>query len=421
VAADPANPDLPPATSTTRAGNIDLQVDTLTLAGTAQISTQSENAGQAGIIAIAAADALTINSPAGALQSGVYSTAAGSGSGGSISISGGRFVMQGGAVNVSAAGGGDAGSVSVVTESLQMSNGAQISTATSGTGNGGSLQVQTTGSTRLAGTASDSFRTGLYSQALGSGTGGDVQVSAVSVGLSNNAVISAESLGTGDAGKIDINAASEVTLDNASITTEAVIADGGNININASYQVYLLNSEVTTSVGTGFGDGGNITIDPEFVVLNNSLILANAYGGDGGNITIVTDHFVSSANSLIDASSQLGINGTINIITPDEEVTSNIEELPVAYLDATGLLRERCSARRFSDRSSFTMGGRQGVPLAPAGMSTLSSSISDSLNARYAAHAPGTISTGPLLQPTLSQGMLLPAAYLAAGLWGCSG
>jgi len=419
VAADTANPGLPPASSTTRAGNIDLQVDTLALSGTAQISTQSENAGQAGSIAITAADALTINSPAGSLQSGVYSTAAGSGSGGSISISGGRFVMQGGAVNVSSAGSGDAGSVSVVTDSLQMSNGAQISTATSGTGNGGSLQVQTTGNTRLAGTASDGFQTGLYSQAQGGGTGGDIQVSAASVGLANKAVISAESLGTGDAGNIDVAAASEVTLDNASITTEALIADGGNININASYQVYLLNSEVTTSVGTGFGDGGNITIDPEFVVLNNSRILANAYGGDGGNITIVTDHFLSSTNSTVEASSQLGINGTINIIAPDEEVTSNVEELPVSYLDATGLLRERCSARRFSDRSSFTMGGRQGVPPAPAGMSALSSSISDSLNARYAAPAPGL--SGSLLPSTLSQGALLPAAYLAAGLWGCSG
>lgn len=199
-----------------------------------------------------------------------------------------------------------------------------------------------------------------------------------------------------------------------------MVADGGNINIKAGYQVYLLNSEVTTSVGTGFGNGGNITIDPEFVVLNNSNILANAYGGAGGNITIVTDHFVSSTNSLVDASSQLGINGTINIVTPDEDVTTNVEELPVAYLDATALLRERCTARRYSDRSSFTMGGRQGVPLAPAGMSKLSSSISDSLNVRPAAPAMGAMPAGLLLPPNLSRGTLLPAAYLAAGLWGCS-
>jgi hypothetical protein len=67
------------------------------------------------------------------------------------------------------------------------------------------------------------------------------------------------------------------------------------------------------------------------------------------------------------------------------------------------------------------MGGRQGVPLAPAGMNALSSSISDSLNARNTAPVTGRISAGSLLQQNLSQGMLLPAAYLAAGLWGCSG
>jgi hypothetical protein len=66
------------------------------------------------------------------------------------------------------------------------------------------------------------------------------------------------------------------------------------------------------------------------------------------------------------------------------------------------------------------MGGRQGVPLPPAGVSALSSTISDSLNARPAAPAMGAMPAGLLLPPNLSQGKLLPTGYLAAGLWGCS-
>ena len=337
VGASPTLPGLPPATAATQAGSITLQGQRVSVSGLAQVSTQSDNAGQAGDVAINATESLNITSPAGGVQSGVFSTASGAGAGGSISITGGQLVMDGGAINVSSANTGDAGSITVNAASVSLQSGAQVSTSVSGTGNGGVLTVTATGDVSLDGQASDGFSSGIYSQTTGSGTGGDVAVSGSNVCLANNATVNSESLGTGDAGDINITAVSSVELNNASITTAAANADGGNIKVTANDLVYLQNSDITAAVGGGLGNGGNVDIDPQFVVLSSSNILASAIGGNGGNITIVADHFVSSPDSVLNASSQLGINGTINILSPDEEVNSNQVELPVAYLDAIAI------------------------------------------------------------------------------------
>jgi len=636
---------LPPATAATRAGEIIIHADNLTLSGKAQISTQSENAGQAGDINIDAAEGVEITSPSGSVQSGIFSTASGTGSGGSISIRGGVFAMDGGAVNVSSAQSGDGGSIDIAVNRLDMNHGAQVSSSASGTGSGGPLRMTVAGDAVMAGRADGGFRTGIYSQttgsgkggavtlsatdvsiqdgaivtagstgtgdggsvnvtvenalnlqdgtitteaatgkggnigvtaaeldmadgaqisssasgagdggnvaltiagsaqldgqdtgllsqAAGSGSGGSVSLDAATVSLTNAAVISTESTGTGDGGRIALTAANglemkgasvtsdaaagnggdivisagrlalaqgatvsssafgagnggnvnitvagdaqlsgagsgistraegggaggsvklsaqdvtladgsvisaastgtgdagnigvaavdTVTLQDSAITTRAAVADGGNVKITADSLVYLNDSEVTAAVGTGAGNGGNVTIDPEFVVLASSRILANAFGGNGGNITIIADHFISSADSVLDASSELGIDGTVNILSPDEEVDSNLVELPVNYQDAAGLLRERCSARQFSGRSSFTMSGRKGVPAAPGAMSMTASPLGDNLPATFPSGGAGAPLTGGTVANNF-QGALLPVGYLSAAAWGCS-
>ena len=409
VGVNPDAPGLPPATAATQAGTIELQVERLHVSGAAQISTQSENAGQAGDINVQVSDAVNISSPAGAVQSGLFSTASGTGAGGNITINGGTLNMFGGAINVSSINTGDAGSISVTADSVSMNNGAQISTSVDGTGNGGLLQVAAAGDVVLDGQAGDGFQTGLYSLTEGAGTGGHIEVSGSNVKLTNNATINSESNGSGNAGNIDVTAVRNVKLKNASINTSADNADGGNIKITATDMVELTNSEITAAVGGGEGDGGNVNIDPEFVILSSSRILASAIGGDGGNITIVTDHFIASPDSVLDASSELGVDGTINILSPDEEITSNLVELPAAYLDASGLLRERCStSHQAATQSSFTVAGRNSLPTTPGSQYSLLSSVSDS----YSGAGALTRSSSPAQQ--------FMAASVAASVFGCS-
>jgi large exoprotein involved in heme utilization and adhesion len=206
---------------------------------------------------------------------------------------------------------------------------------------------------------------------FGDGDGGDISLSAGDkVTISNGGLVSADSLaqvgeGTGLAGNIAISAGNKIDLHNGTISTRAVTSDGGNVALTAKDWVYLIDSQITTSVESGFGGGGNIDIDPDFVILNNSEILANAFGGPGGNINIVADNFIISSKSRVDASSALGLNGTVNITSPDQEVAKDLAVLPENYLDVTGLISDRCSAR--AGTSSLVAAGPGGLTIDPDG------------------------------------------------------
>jgi large exoprotein involved in heme utilization and adhesion len=123
---------------------------------------------------------------------------------------------------------------------------------------------------------------------------------------------------------------------------------------------------VTTSVAGGAGTGGNIVIDhPRFMILDGSRIEANAFGGPGGNITIQADQLIQTPDSVIQASSAQSVAGTITITAPNLDVASSLVVLPETFLDASGQLRETCAARGGRPSSSFTAGGRGGLPPDP--------------------------------------------------------
>jgi hypothetical protein len=124
-------------------------------------------------------------------------------------------------------------------------------------------------------------------------------------------------------------------------------------------------STVTTSVAGGTGSGGNIFISSPLAVLDGSQIQGNAQQGSGGNITIEADQLIRSSDSLIQASSELGLSGTITIAAPNTDVAGSLVVLPETFLDATSELREACAARGGRPSSSFTAGGRGGLPPDP--------------------------------------------------------
>jgi hypothetical protein len=154
----------------------------------------------------------------------------------------------------------------------------------------------------------------------------------------------------------------------STVTTQAAVADGGNINIQAGNLVQLVNSSITTSVGTGAGNGGNITIDPQFFIVDQGRIVANAFGGRGGNINITAGVFLVSPDSVIDASSALGVNGTVSIQSPVQNLSGTLSPLPSTLLKISPL-SSQCGARaQGGSLSSFTVAGRDGVPVEPGGL-----------------------------------------------------
>jgi large exoprotein involved in heme utilization and adhesion len=200
------------------------------------------------------------------------------------------------------------------------------------------------------------------------GEGGAITITAgENVFLNNGTLVAADSSGPKNAGSIRIEAGSTIQVKDSSVTTEAEGAAGGNINLQATDLVLVLNSEISASANGDDSEdgGGNVTIDPIFVVLIDSAITAKAKVGKGGNITITADFFFKDEASVLDASSETGIDGEVVINSPFETVTTEVNILEASFLDVAGLLSQRCAAVAASERSSFTVASRGGVPRAP--------------------------------------------------------
>jgi hypothetical protein len=69
--------------------------------------------------------------------------------------------------------------------------------------------------------------------------------------------------------------------------------------------------------------------------------------------------------STIDASSQFGISGTINIDSPIQNLSGAIAPLPESIVEVAALYNAQCAGQKGGQFSSFTLQGRDRIPLEP--------------------------------------------------------
>jgi len=77
---------------------------------------------------------------------------------------------------------------------------------------------------------------GVYSISSGAGMGGDIQLKAGEISLTDGAQISASSAGTGNAGDIGLTAGGSFISTNSKVSTSSRNADGGNITMTVPYR-----------------------------------------------------------------------------------------------------------------------------------------------------------------------------------------
>lgn len=191
------------------------------------------------------------------------------------------------------------------------------------------------------------FPSNLSVQAKSIGTAGSLFVEANSVGLDNNAKITADT--TGGGGDIFLRTPLLTLRNHSSITTNATGENipGGNITINAP-------------------DGFIVAVPQE-----NSDISANSIDFRGGRVAINAQSIfgmqyrsnVQTPQSDITATgASPQFNGTVQINTPDINPSSGLVELPVYFIDRSGLIAQGCPANK---GNSFTITGRGGLPPLP--------------------------------------------------------
>ncbi|MDM8567727.1 filamentous hemagglutinin N-terminal domain-containing protein [Candidatus Halobeggiatoa sp. HSG11] len=196
------------------------------------------------------------------------------------------------------------------------------------------------------------------------GNGGYIVLNVGSLQLTESGFITAESRGTGFAGDIVLNLNDSLTMKNSFIRTSAIKADGGNLTIKTPSYVYAVDSQITTSVSEDFGGGGNITINPEFIVMDGSTIFAKAKKGAGGNINIATTGIYNftgeSIAQIINASSEFGMDGIVTIETPDNNSDEGLFSLPTTLFDASKFINTPCAQKVAANISSFILTPSEG-------------------------------------------------------------
>ena len=345
-------------------GTIEITAGTLTVSNGAFLSSNTSGEGNAGNIVISAKDTVLLN---------------GESSNGQSSSGVGSSVEQGGV--------GNGGTIRITTENLEVLNSAQLVSNTLGEGNSGNIVITAEGSVLFDGRSSNGqFRSAAASsvESGGVGEGGDIEIKADNLEVTNGAFLSSNTSGEGDAGRIVISLQENLLINNGTIATSAESRSGGAVIINTASAILEGNSDIVTLVANGNGQGGDITIAGNFIIaLDDSDIVASADlasdGSRGGDIkfnvrgffgeNFTTDSLTADPDTL-DGNDRADVNatGTTNgvVTLPDVSFIENsLSDLSDAIVTPDQILIASCISRTTEEQGTFNITGSGGLSTSP--------------------------------------------------------
>lgn len=362
-------------------GNIEIETKSLSLTNGAELIADTRGEGDVGAISINAREKVSFEGKGIALAggelteifSGVFNEVAPEavGNGNFITINTPLLSLNNDAqISAATFGQGEAGSIKVTANILEIADGGQILATTFGNFSAGNIFLNATDKLTLSG-----LQTGIFANTEegSTGNGGSVLMpdrTPQTLLIEDGATIAVNSKGSGQGGSVTL-AAAELTLNNGSITAETASSQGGNITLNVEDILQFIDDgEITASAGTAQvgGDGGNVTIDSDFIVAlttdNTYEITANAFEGDGGDIDLKTISFFGSDFVNISASSELGLEGGVSIEILELDPTRGLIQLPANIIDASQQISQACTPQT-GESDRFVATGRGGLPLSP--------------------------------------------------------
>ncbi len=289
----------------------------------------------------------------------------------------------------------DGGTVTITAENIDLNTGGKVVTGTNGAGNGGSIVLNVAENININGENAPSQpvkfieqilqdlepETGLFANATdnATGNGGSIQVgNPEAINVFNGGTISVASEGTGNGGSLLLQS-DDLTLDNQGVV-EAFTNNGtgGNIELQVADVIFMQDGRNRISAeAANDANGGNLTIDTNFIVAlpnQNNDILATAEAGDGGNINITAESLLGieerasqpdNSTNDIDASSEFGLDGQVSIFTPDVDQTRGATELDAEVIEPQATVSQICSGQLSSTGSSLSVRGKGGIPIQP--------------------------------------------------------
>ncbi|MDJ0736603.1 MAG: S-layer family protein [Nostocaceae cyanobacterium] len=373
------------STATGRGGNINVEVERLSLADGGQIRVNNFGAGSAGELQVQANEVelrgdskfdttgLFANVNRGATGSGGILTVEtdslrltegaqmsistlSAGNSGTMTVKATDIELIGGSnrgpsglfADVRRGATGEGGQLLIETQSLQLVDGAAIRVSTFGAGNGGRLTVRATEVNAIGEVPQGASGLFAFSSA-GTGNGGNILVETQRLQLRDGGQIAVATTGSGNAGDLTVRASESVELVGRSrrisgLFTNAIFGTGAGGDINVTTDKLIVRDEATItasnfssvnpSIPAGRGAAGNINIEADFVLVDNQgVITADAAVGDKGNININSSNMQMRRSSRISTNAQdLATGGNININTDtlvafdNSDITANAEQ-----------------------------------------------------------------------------------------------
>jgi filamentous hemagglutinin family protein len=260
------------------AGTLDIQAGEINLTAAAEIANGTFGSGKGGSIFVRA-DVLNASGIEEGYSSGIFA---------------GSYSEESGA--------GDAGILDIQAGEINLTEASRISSATSGSGKGGSISVKAD----FLNARYSSILASSYSEESGAGDAGTVDIQAGEINLTEAAQIASFTWGTGKGGTIFVKAyvlnasgiedGSPSGIVAGSYSEESGAGDAGTVDIQAG-GINLTGAAQITSTTYGSGKGGSILVKAD--VLNASGIedgypsgiFAGSYGeesgaGDAGTVDI---------------------------------------------------------------------------------------------------------------------------------------
>jgi large exoprotein involved in heme utilization and adhesion len=313
-------------------GNINIQAGSLFLTNGAVVSASTSGQGNGGNVRITVRENISLDGVGSNEQSsGIFSNVCC------------KAVGKGGEINIQAG-------------SLSLTNGAEVGTTTFGQGDSGNIAIAVRDTISLDGVGTHGLSSGVFSDVNNKavGNGGEINIQAGSLSLSNGAAVNASTYGKGNGGNISLAVRDNVSLDgvgsnefSSRIVTQSgsgAVGKGGSITVR-SRSLSLTNDAQISANAVGFGKPGNIQINAaESVKLKNSSSLStfNAfgnllYGADArGNLRIQTGRLIVQDGSDVTVSSGFGDAGNIEVTAHSIELDNKGKLMAQTVLGSGG-------------------------------------------------------------------------------------
>ncbi len=293
-----------------------------------------------GNIQISGSDSSSI-APTRLQNSGISSNTSGQGDSGKITIDtqGKLSLFNFGTISsqIASTGVGNSKGITIDARELSLSNIGLIVAGTLSTtrGNGGDIQIQTTGDINLSGLPSSDPSANysasiISSDTFGQGDAGKIKIATqgkLSVSNGGGIFSTIGSSGVGNSRGISIDAGA-IDLTNQGAIASGIQKDSaapgngraGDIDLHVKGAIEASNLSYILASSFGTGQTGNISIASDKLLLNNSTVQTTGESVSGGNITISnSDKLLMRNNSSIDTQStsrQNNNGGNITIRSP---------------------------------------------------------------------------------------------------------